>query len=134
MQRVTLKEHSQFDWKFWILETAGLLNGYSNANFHLYISIFEWEVHSVRHTCLIFTWPKLCNRLDINSWPVHLITSVNNGKTFLSLGGVQLPVFQPASFSTRAQANQKVLDFLRPSETLLENNPSNTRNKKGVSS
>ena len=42
---------------------------------------------------------------------------MNNGREFPSLGDVKLPVPRPASASTRALASQKVLDFLKPSET-----------------
>ena len=58
---------------------------------------------------------------------------------FPSLCGMQLPVSLPALASTRALANQNILDFLILLEKffiflqiirnrLLENNPSNTKN------
>ena len=42
---------------------------------------------------------------------------------------MQLPESWPAPASTKALASQKVLEFLRPSETwFIKNNPSNSRN------
>ena len=53
----------------------------------------------------------------MNSEPAHFLTFINNGKTFPSLVGMQLPITRTASTSTRSLASQKVLDFLRPFET-----------------
>ena len=56
-------------------------------------------------------------RPEMDSEPAHFLTFINNGKTFPSLVGMQLPITRTASTSTRSLASQKVLDFLRPFET-----------------
>ena len=50
----------------------------------------------------------------MNSEPVHFLKFAN---AFPSLGGIHLPVSWPASVSTKVLASQRVLDFVRPSET-----------------
>ena len=52
----------------------------------------------------------------MNSEPAHFLTFINNGKTFPSLVGIQLPKTRTASTSTRSLGSQTVLGFLRPFE------------------
>ena len=47
----------------------------------------------------------------------HFLTFMSNRKTFPGLGEMKLPFSLPAQGSTRALANQQVLDFFKPSET-----------------
>lgn len=61
-------------------------------------------------------WSPLCeeylfNFCLLNIKPIYFLTFMNNGNSFPSLGGMQLPVSPSASASTKAVASQKVLDF-----------------------
>ena len=73
----------------------------------------------MKHSSLTSTWVKLGERPEKNSEPAYFVTFMNNGKIFPSLGGMQLPLSRTSSASTTALASQKVLDILRPSETLF---------------
>ena len=66
---------------------------------------------TVRHTSLTITRVKLCKWAEVNSEPSHLWYGI------FRIDGMQLPVSWEAPASTRTLA-QKVLDFLRPSETV----------------
>ena len=107
---VTLKELSQFDCKYWILDTS---------------SIFKWEkksfmrckVHSEAYV-FNFKLSKLFAK-DLN-WRVNLpifFAFLMVSMTFRNLGGTQLLVSWPARASTKVLARQKVLGFLKSSET-----------------
>ena len=90
----SLKEHSQFDWKCWILDTTSLTS-YFIAKITLAF-IFECEgqnflrykVHSVRQPSLTLTAIKSFKRPEVNSGPTYFSTFMNNGKAFPSSDGI----------------------------------------------
>ena len=75
------------------------------------------KVHSVRYTYLplALTWVKLSTRHEVSTELTHLLTLMNNGKTFSSLDGVACSYQCPDQFQfLPGHWQAKVLDCLRP--------------------
>ena len=81
------------------------------------------KVHSVRYTYLplALTWVKLSTRHEVSTELTHLLTLMNNGKTFSSLDGVACSYQCPDQFQfLPGHWQAKVLDFLRNQENYWE--------------
>ena len=133
MRRVTWNEYSRFGWKCWMLNTVSLTVNLLLEWCQLYPSHYLFWMRRTKfykmksplceaYLSNIYLMVKLCKRPEVKNEPNYFLLC-----SFSSLGGMQLPLFWPAS--SRTLATSKVLDFLWPLEpNLLENNPSDTRN------
>ena len=77
--------------------------------------VFKDVKSTLRHTSLTFTWVKLCKRPEANSKSTRFLTFMTTGRSFPSLDVMAFSVLTCCLY--QGTGRQKVLDFLRTSET-----------------